>query len=159
MTLRSRPAAGLAALVGAFLLLDAPALQGQIRWELGPQGVATLAHPALVAGGLYGAYRPGWGGRVRLGLSLAAGSQDGVATGRGEVSFHFLLSPGRPRGVSLYGLGGLAAVIGRADRGFLMVGLGLESSPGARAGWGLEAGVGGGARLALGYRWRWRVRP
>ena len=35
-----------------------------------------------------------------------------------------------------------------------MVTLGLEERPAARAGWFVEAGVGGGARLALGYRWR-----
>ena len=32
--------------------------------------------------------------------------------------------------------------------------LGLEARPAARDGWFVEAGVGGGARLAAGYRWR-----
>jgi hypothetical protein len=29
------------------------------------------------------------------------------------------------------------------------------SRPGAAWGWFVEAGVGGGARLSAGYRWRW----
>ena len=43
---------------------------------------------------------------------------------------------------------------GPVEQGYLVVAIGLEGRPGARAGWFVEAGVGGGARLALGYRWR-----
>jgi hypothetical protein len=39
-------------------------------------------------------------------------------------------------------------------QGYMVLGLGVESSPGARSGWALEAGIGGGFRIALGYRWR-----
>jgi hypothetical protein len=35
-----------------------------------------------------------------------------------------------------------------------VLGLGLEHAPGAASGWSIEAGVGGGARLSVG----WRVR-
>jgi hypothetical protein len=35
---------------------------------------------------------------------------------------------------------------------------GIEGRPGAASGWFLEAGVGGGARLSAGYRWRWFPR-
>jgi hypothetical protein len=115
--------------------------------------VGTLARPALGAGGIYGAWRAG--GRFRLGLALLAGEQADRTAGRGEILANFLLAPRRTHGPSLYAMGGVAAQVGARDRGFLMVGLGLESAPGGRDGWALEAGVGGGARLAAGYRWRW----
>jgi hypothetical protein len=57
--------------------------------------------------------------------------------------------------VGAYLAGGVAAVGGPADRGYLVLAAGIEDRPGARSGWFLEAGVGGGARLAAGYRWRW----
>ncbi|HSB55661.1 MAG TPA: hypothetical protein VLD58_14975, partial [Gemmatimonadales bacterium] len=77
--------------------------------------------------------------------------------GRGELLAQFLLSPGRTRGAGLYGLGGVAGQAGRRDRGFLVLGLGLEGAPGGASGWFAEAGVGGGARVAAGWRWRWRT--
>jgi hypothetical protein len=55
----------------------------------------------------------------------------------------------------LYGAGGVAVVGGPVEQGYLVLTLGLEDRPAARAGWFVEAGVGGGARLAAGYRWRW----
>jgi hypothetical protein len=56
--------------------------------------------------------------------------------------------------VGLYGAGGVAVAGGAVDQGYMVVTLGLEARPGARSGWFVEAGVGGGARLAAGYRWR-----
>jgi hypothetical protein len=44
---------------------------------------------------------------------------------------------------------------GPVERGYLVLTLGLEASPGGRTGWFLEAGVGGGARIAAGWRRRW----
>jgi hypothetical protein len=43
---------------------------------------------------------------------------------------------------------------GPVDQGYVVVTLGVEARPGAPSGWFVEAGVGGGARLAMGYRWR-----
>jgi hypothetical protein len=53
-----------------------------------------------------------------------------------------------------YAGGGVAGIAGPDDRGYLVLLLGIEAGPGARGGWALEAGVGGGLRLAAGYRWR-----
>jgi hypothetical protein len=54
----------------------------------------------------------------------------------------------------VYGAGGVALAEGPVDQGYVVVTLGIEGRPGGRSGWFAEAGVGGGARLAVGYRWR-----
>jgi len=72
----------------------------------------------------------------------------------GELLVHFLLNPTRRTGAGVYGAGGVAVVGGPVDQGYVVVTLGVESRPGAPSGWFVEAGVGGGARLAMGYRWR-----
>ncbi|MBA3893587.1 MAG: hypothetical protein H0X69_07810, partial [Gemmatimonadales bacterium] len=59
------------------------------------------------------------------------------------------------QGPGVYVAGGVGAVGGPADRGYLVLALGIENRPGGPSGWFAEAGVGGGARLAGGYRWRW----
>jgi hypothetical protein len=132
-------------------------LAGQKIVEYGLHAVATFASPELFAGGGYAAFRPGE--RARLALTLAAGGADGAAAFRGELLAHFLLSPRAPHGVGFYGLGGVALADvesggARDTRGYLVLGLGVESRPGARSGWALEAGIGGGLRIAAGYRWR-----
>ena len=81
-------------------------------------------------------------------------------------------SPSRRGSTGVLGLVGagaaLAALVataltlvvgGPVDEGYLLLTLGVESRPGGRAGWFAEAGVGGGARVALGYRQRWQRRP
>jgi hypothetical protein len=55
----------------------------------------------------------------------------------------------------MYGLGGVAGQVGRGSQGYVVLGLGLERAPGGRSGWALEAGVGGGVRVTVGWRWRW----
>ena len=40
-----------------------------------------------------------------------------------------------------------------------VLGLGIETRPGARVGLALEAGIGGGVRVAVGLRRRWLHRP
>jgi hypothetical protein len=130
-------------------------LAAQRPVEYGVHAVATFATPDLVAGGGYAAVRPGE--RARLALTLAAGAADGDVAFRGELLAHFLLSPRAKHGVGFYALGG-AAVADLAStgdtQGYMVLGLGVESSPGARSGWALEAGIGGGFRIAAGYRWR-----
>jgi hypothetical protein len=68
---------------------------------------------------------------------------------------HFLLAPTRRGNLAAYLAGGLAIVGGPAERGYLVLTVGIEDRPGSRAGWFIEGGVGGGARIAAGYRWRW----
>jgi len=104
-------------------------------------------------GGVYGAVRTSL--RSRISLAAGAGVSSGQATFRGEALAHFLLNPTRRRGLGFYGAGGLAVVQGVVDQGYLVVTLGVENRPGGRSGWFVEAGVGGGARLAVGLRHRW----
>jgi hypothetical protein len=141
-----------ASLLAAAALAAAPAEAQQVK-ELGVQVVGTASQPALVAGGFYAALRTSR--RVRLSAGAALGAADGRSAWRGELLAHFLLTPGARRGVGAYGAGGIAAVGGPVDEGYLVLTLGVETRPGARSGWFLEAGVGGGARLALGIRRRW----
>jgi hypothetical protein len=137
-------------------VLAAAPLRAQGAWELGPQGLVLLAEPAMAAAGLYGAVRPG--GRLRLAATAEAGTQKESVATRGEVLFHFLLVPGARRGAGVYGLGGAAWSSGPREGGYLVLGVGVEWAPAGRSGWALEAGVGGGVRIAAGYRWRW-FRP
>jgi hypothetical protein len=147
-----RPAA---VVLGALLSSSEPAAAQRVV-ELGIQGLAMAANPAVVAAGAYGAIRTSL--RTRISTALAAGVSDGRAAWRGEVLAHFLLNPTRRRGTGVYGAGGIAVAGGPVDQGYVVLTLGIEARPGAPAGWFVEAGVGGGARLALGYRWR-RLPP
>jgi len=147
--------AGTARAAAAVLLARAalaPPLAAQRVLELGVQAIATAADPAVVLAGGLAALRTSL--RTRCSVGLAAGVSDGAAAWRGEALVHFLLNPTRRRGPALYGAGGVAVAGGPVDQGYVVVTLGLEQRPGARTGWFAEAGIGGGARLALGYRWR-----
>jgi len=143
-------------LVWGILLGPVQPLRAQGR-ELGIQAVGTASDPALAVAGVYGALRIS--GRTRLSAGLGAGTSDGSAAGRGELLAHFLLSPEELRRPGFYLAGGIAGVAGTVDRGFLVLTAGLEARPRSRSGWAVELGVGGGARLALGYRWRWFPGP
>jgi len=142
---------GLAAAI-ALLVGVAPSAAAQRVMELGVEAIGTAADPAVAVGGVYGAIRTSQ--RTRLSAALAAGVSDGEAAFRGELLAHFLLNPTRLTGAGVYGAGGVAVAEGPVDQGYVVVTLGIESRPGARSGWFVEAGVGGGARLAVGYRWR-----
>ncbi len=120
--------------------------------ELGVQAMVATSSPTLTVGGLYGGVRLSQ--RVRVAATAGAGVADGDAAARGELLAHFLLNPGRLAGVGLYAGAGLAGVVGPVDDGYLVLLLGLESRPGAGSGWAFEFGVGGGVRIAAGYRWR-----
>jgi hypothetical protein len=146
--MRSRWASGLLAVA-----LVAGPVEGQGIRELGVQLVGTASDPALAAGGVYAAWRASR--RVRLSAGALAGAMDGKAAWRGELLAHFLLAPRARRALGWYGAAGLAAVGGPVDEGYLVVTIGVESAPGSAAGWFAEAGVGGGARVALGFRRRW----
>ena len=128
------------------------AQDGTVR-ELGLEAVATAAEPAVYTAGVTASVRPSL--RTRIGLYAGGGvTGDGDAVGRAELVAHFLLNPRSTR-AALYGGGGVAGVFARgADNGFLVLLLGIEGNPGGRGGWFVEAGIGGGARLAAGYRWR-----
>jgi hypothetical protein len=120
--------------------------------EIGVQLIGTGSDPALLVGGGYAALRVAR--RLRFSAVAGVGGSGGETAWRGELLAHFLLAPGRRDGVSGYAATGIAAVGGVEDQGYMVLTLGLESRPGSRSGWFLEGGVGGGARLAAGYRWR-----
>ena len=126
--------------------------QGPSGVEVGIQGLTLLQRPEWWGGALAGAYRPG--GKARISLTLGAGRTGGRWSGRGELLAHLLLAPARQSGVGVYGFGGIAGAAGPRDQGFLVLGLGVERAPARYSGWMLEAGVGGGLRLAAGWRWR-----
>jgi hypothetical protein len=135
----------------ATLLTAEPAAAQQTR-EIGVQSIAAFADPAAVVAGGYGAWRTS--GRTRLSASLGLGTADGDLAWRAEALGHFLLSPDERRRPGFYVAGGIAGAGGPVSRGYLVLTLGLEQRPQARSGWALEAGIGGGFRIAAGYRWR-----
>jgi hypothetical protein len=138
--------------VAAAFAATTPANAQQVT-ELGIHAIGTLSDPSLAVGGVYGAWRPSM--RSRISGALGLGGSGGRTAWRGELLGHFLLAPRRRRGPGVYLAGGLAAVGGRVDRGYMVLAIGIENRPGAASGWFAEAGVGGGARLSAGYRWRW----
>jgi hypothetical protein len=143
---------GAAALAALALACGAEQAVAQRGREVGAGIVATASDPALGVATVSGALRTSR--RMRMSAAVGAGVSDGRAAWRGELLAHFLLSPGRLRGPGWYGACGVAVVGGPVEQGYLVVTLGLENRPAARAGWFVEAGVGGGVRLAAGYRWR-----
>jgi len=143
--------------VAAAIWLTAPPAAAQQLSELGLQTIATASDPGLVGGGGYGALRTSE--RTRLSVGVGAGVSGNAAAWRAELLEHFQLHPHRRTGVGFYGAGGVAVVGGPVDQGYLVLTLGVEARPGSPGGWFLEAGIGGGARLAAGYRWRRTPRP
>ncbi|HQR17972.1 MAG TPA: hypothetical protein PK948_06360 [Gemmatimonadales bacterium] len=135
--------------------------QSTVVREAGLATVVTFAEPAVYTAGLTASLRPSL--RTRVGLYAGGGVSDGEGVGRAELVAHFLLTP-RSAHAGVYGGGGLAGVFGSgfAD-GYIVLLVGVEGAPGGRGGWFVEAGIGGGARLAAGYRWRklppgWRAK-
>ena len=144
---------GVLAVVLLGSMLRSAGLQAQrIHRELGIEAYTLRATPDRVGGALYAAWRVSSRARV----SLLGGMDGGEAgtVGRAEALVHFLLAPDRTRGVGIYGAGGLAAdIVGRTEARLVAL-VGVEQAPGARQGWMMEAGVGGGWRFAAGWRWR-----
>jgi hypothetical protein len=101
-------------------------------------------------------------GRTRIGAALAAGAAaDGSWAGRAELTWHFLLDPGRREGGGLYGGAGAALSVRSHARvrPWIQLLLGFEASPAGPSGVFVEAGVGGGVRVAAGVRLRKRNAP
>lgn len=139
-------------LVAASAATSATPGDAQQIGEIGIQAMVTSSEPALAVGGPYGALRTS--GRTRISAAVGGGASDGDFAWRAEALGHFLLSPDRRSGWGAYVAGGLAAVGGPVNRGYIVLTLGAEGRPGGASGWVAEVGVGGGIRLGLGYRWR-----
>jgi hypothetical protein len=139
--------------LAATVVLTAPPLAAQQGKEFGLQAIGTASDPVLGVAGVYGAIR--MSSRIRVSASAGGGISRSEAAWRGELLIHLLVSPMARRGLGVYAAGGVAAVGGPVERGYIVLTLGAEQRPGQRTGWFAEAGIGGGARLAAGYRWRW----
>jgi hypothetical protein len=135
-------------------LLWAPPISAQQTREFGIQAIGTASDPVLGVGALFGALRTS--NRTRLSGTAGLGGSGGEVAFRAELLGHFLLNPNKRKGTGPYFAAGVAAVGGPVERGYLVLTLGVEQRPGAGSGWAAEAGVGGGFRVALGYRWRRR---
>ena len=143
-------------LPGLALLAASPGAAQQ-TWEIGVQSIAAFSSPAAFVACGYGAWRGSE--RTRFSAGGGVGIADEKFAWRAEALAHFLFSPNEARRPGFYLAGGIAAAGGAATRGYLVATLGLEQRPRARTGWALEAGVGGGIRLAAGYRWRFPSGP
>jgi hypothetical protein len=127
-------------------------LLAQRASEIGLQAIATFSDPVVGVAGGYAALRTSR--RSRISVDLGAGLRGEDFAVRGELLGHFLLSPEERHRAGFYFAGGVAGIAGEVRRGYLVLTLGVEDRPGAGSGWAVEAGIGGGIRLGLGYRWR-----
>ena len=122
-------------------------------------GVAVASRPAFYGGG----FGLGWRDeqRDRIAPAVAFGSFGDARFGvRADLAYQFLLDPARKTGSALYGGGGLSVAVRRGRLvPYVLLEVGLENAPGGRGGSFLELGVGGGLRVAIGYRWRKHNAP
>lgn len=126
--------------------------QLRVRAETGVVLVAVGTTPAQWTAGVERWWRTA--PRTRLGGVVAGGLAGERAAARGELAAHFLLNPHAAEGVGWYAGGGVAGTLGAAEGVWLVAVLGVEARPGGRRGWFVEGGVGGGVRVAAGWRWR-----
>ncbi len=149
---RSRSALLLVALATGVLCAPAHA---QRAWEWQALGLATIADRDFYGGGLGLGHRTD--GRMRFQVLANVGTSDSAFAVRPEAMISFHLNPYKRRGVSPYAAGGIALLFTESDNAqYIVAVLGLEGSPGAKWGWFLEAGVGGGVRIAGGIQLRKR---
>jgi hypothetical protein len=127
-------------------------LEAQQTKEVGVQGILATSAPMIGVVAAYAGLRIS--GRTRLSAAVGGGTSDGDFAWRTEILGHFLFNPERVQGWGPYLAGGLAAVGGPVQRGYILLTLGAESRPAGSSGWLAEVGVGGGVRVAVGYRWR-----
>lgn len=95
-------------------------------------------------------------GPTRLAATVAAGTSGGAAAVRFAIMGQLSLAPAARDGTGPYAGLGLSFLGARGGRGagYLCAVLGLEAAPGRGSGWYAEAGLGGGVRVAAGWRWR-----
>jgi len=121
------------------------------------QGLGTFADQRFLGGGVGFGIRSA--GRARLALAVNAGDRSGAFAGQGELVATYHLNAYQRHGVSLYGGGGVT--VGATDAGafeYLVLLVGIETTPGRRTGWFAELGVAGGVRVSAGFRIRRRAR-
>lgn len=146
------PARSRLATAAAMLLVATPlAAQGL---DAGVGALVTTAEPVFAGAGAHLGWRPGRHARIVLAGALGS---DGEVAGRVEVMAQLLAPVAEDAPLGAYvGAGiGLRPGVGDGAGEVLLLVAGVETSPRGRGGAFVEAGVGGGARLAAGWRWRW----
>lgn len=121
---------------------------------MGTGAIAVFAHREFWGPAIGIARRSGAQGRFAL--SAAGGDYERVLGVRLEATAQFLLRPAERHALGPYGGLGLAflGAEGAPGASYLTALLGVEAAPGARAGWYVEVGLGGGVRVAAGWRFR-----
>jgi len=148
------------AAVLALLAAAAPvASRAQGVRELQVQLLGVASRPLFGGAGAAIAWRDE--ARTRWQAAVTVGALDGRGqAARADVAYHFLLDPGKRRGSAVYGGAGLSVLAARGRvTPYALVVLGAENAPGGSGGSFVEIGVGGGVRVAVGYRWRKRNAP
>ena len=126
------------------------------RRELGVALVLVGSDPVYAGLGVSGGLH--LGNELRAVGAMTVGGAGGEVVVRGDAELQFVVDPfGRGR-ARLFAGAGLSGVTGPNGGGYLLVVAGIEGAPRARRGWSVELGIGGGARLAVGYRFRWAAR-
>lgn len=129
--------------------------QQEREWRVQALGTVARASESFVGAGVGLVLRNRT--RTGVGVNAAVGVRDGNLAGRGEALLSFSLDPFRERGVAPYLAGGVAVVGDRVGtEEYLVAVLGLSINPGRATGWFVEAGVGGGVRVAAGFAVRHR---
>lgn len=129
--------------------------QQEREWRIQALGTVARASESFIGGGGGLVLRS----RTRTGVGVNGflGVRDGNLAGRGEALLSFSLDPLREQGVAPYLAGGVAVTGDRVGtEEYLVAVLGLSINPGRATGWFVEAGVGGGLRLAAGFAFRHR---
>lgn len=142
--------------LGLALIARAAPGQGVPVTELDVGPVATWARRDFYGFSVGVSRRPS--GQGRAALSVAGGALGEDAAVRIELTGQFLVVPDARSGISPYAGLGIAYMGARHYRGtgVLVALLGIEAPEGRRSGWFAELGLGGGARVRAGYRWRQR---
>ena len=157
MSWSSRPSR--AALL-ALLVALAPRTGRAQGWrEMQLHALAIASRPFFAGAGLALGWRDP--GRTRWQAAATVGGLDGHGVGaRADLAWHFLLDPAKTRGGGVYGGAGMSVLAGGGGvTPFVLLVLGVEHAPGSGGGSFMEIGVGGGVRVAVGYRWRKRNAP
>jgi hypothetical protein len=137
-------------------LLARPAPAQLPRLTLGAAVQGVGSDP--VFGGIGPTFSARLTGQVRLRTLVLMGRRGDRAAVRGEGVLELVLDPGAEW--SPFAGGGVAAAADRGDlAGFIVATIGIERRPAGRWSWWAETGLGGGVRLAAGYRFAMGDRP
>ena len=123
------------------------------RRSIAATAMAVASEPWFAGAGL-AVTQPG-SGFLRLRSVLVVGWAGSDLLSRAELLVELVLDP-RTRGWTAFAGGGVAGLldVGGDVAGRLVLTIGAEERPSAPRGWRIEAGLGGGMRVAAGYRFR-----